>query len=37
VDGDPVRFERLLSEQLTPDMLQEQIRTDRSEPVGDSG
>jgi hypothetical protein len=35
VDGDPVRFERLLSEQLTPDMLQDQIRADRSEPVGD--
>ncbi len=37
VDGDPVRFERLLSEQLTPDMLQEHIRADRSEPVGDPG
>ena len=29
VAGDPVRFERLLSEQLTPDVLEEQIRADR--------
>ncbi|MGD0313686.1 MAG: DUF885 domain-containing protein [Acidimicrobiales bacterium] len=35
VDGEPARFERLLSEQLTPDMLEEQIRADRAEPVGD--
>ena len=30
VAGDPARFERLLSEQLTPDVLQEQIRADRA-------
>ena len=30
VAGDPSRFERLLSEQLTPDVLQEQIRADRA-------
>ena len=28
VDGDPARFDRLLSEQLTPDVIQEQIRAD---------
>jgi hypothetical protein len=28
VDGDPARFERLLSEQLTPDVIEEQIRAD---------
>jgi hypothetical protein len=28
VGGDPVRFERLLSEQLTPDVLEKQIRLD---------
>jgi hypothetical protein len=32
VAGDPSRFERLLSEQLTPDVLQEQIRADRAAP-----
>jgi hypothetical protein len=31
VDDDPSRFDRLLSEQLTPDLLQDQIRRDRSE------
>ncbi len=31
VDGDPARFDRLLSEQLTPDLLQDQIRRDRSD------
>jgi hypothetical protein len=30
VGGDPARFERLLSEQLTPDALQQQIRADRA-------
>jgi hypothetical protein len=30
VDGDPARFDRLLSEQLTPDVLSEQIRVDRA-------
>jgi hypothetical protein len=30
VGGDPARFERLLSEQLTPDVLDEQIRADRA-------
>jgi hypothetical protein len=30
VGGDPVRFERLLAEQLTPDVLAEQIRLDRA-------
>ena len=30
VAGDPARFERLLSEQLTPDVLQQQIRVDRA-------
>jgi hypothetical protein len=30
VGGDPVRFERLLSEQLTPDQLGDQIRADRA-------
>jgi hypothetical protein len=29
VGGDPARFERLLSEQLTPDVIEEQIRADR--------
>jgi len=29
VDGDPARFDRLLSEQLTPDVLHDQIRSDR--------
>ena len=29
VGGDPARFDRLLSEQLTPDVLAEQIRVDR--------
>jgi len=29
VNGDPARFDRLLSEQLTPARLQEQIRADR--------
>src|ERR1019366_4204702 len=28
VNGDPARFDRLLSEQLTPDVLEEQIRAD---------
>ncbi len=28
VDGDPLRFDRLLAEQLTPDVLSEQIRVD---------
>jgi len=28
VDGDPLRFDRLLAEQLTPDVLSEQIRAD---------
>jgi hypothetical protein len=31
VNGDPSRFDRLLSEQLTPDLLQDQIHRDRSE------
>jgi hypothetical protein len=30
VHGDPARFERLLSEQLTPDVLQDQIAADRA-------
>jgi hypothetical protein len=30
VGGDPARFDRLLSEQLTPDVLSEQIRSDGS-------
>jgi hypothetical protein len=30
VAGDPTRFERLLSEQLTPDVLEEQISADRA-------
>jgi hypothetical protein len=30
VGGDPARFDRLLSEQLTPDVLSEQIRVDRA-------
>lgn len=30
VDGDPDRFDRLLSEQLTPDVLADQIRADRT-------
>jgi hypothetical protein len=30
VGGDPTRFERLLSEQLTPDILEDQIRADRA-------
>jgi hypothetical protein len=30
VDGDPARFDRLLSEQLTPDVLTEQIRLDEA-------
>jgi hypothetical protein len=30
VGGDPARFDRLLSEQLTPDVLSEQIRIDRA-------
>ena len=30
VAGDPARFDRLLSEQLTPDVWSEQIRIDRS-------
>jgi hypothetical protein len=30
VDGDPDRFERLLSEQLTPDQLTDQVRADRA-------
>ena len=30
VDGDPARFDRLLSEQLTPDVLAEQIRLDEA-------
>jgi hypothetical protein len=29
VGGDPARFDRLLSEQLTPDVIEEQIRADR--------
>ncbi len=29
VNGDPVRFDRLLSEQLTPDQLEDQVRADR--------
>jgi hypothetical protein len=33
VDGDPTRFDRLLSEQLTPDLLQDQIHRDRSGPA----
>jgi hypothetical protein len=33
VDGDPARFDRLLAEQLTPDVLQDQIRADG----GDAG
>jgi len=28
VGGDPVRFDRLLAEQLTPDLLADQIRID---------
>jgi len=32
VGGDPARFDRLLSEQLTPDILDEQIRVDASAP-----
>ena len=31
VEGDPARFDRLLSEQLTPDLLEDQILRDRSE------
>jgi hypothetical protein len=34
VDGDPARFDRLLSEQLTPDVLAEQIRADATAPDG---
>jgi hypothetical protein len=34
VDGDPVRFDRLLSEQLTPDVLSEQIRADAAPSTG---
>jgi hypothetical protein len=30
VHGDPARFDQLLSEQLTPDMLESRIRTDRA-------
>lgn len=30
VDGDPARFDQLLSEQLTPDMLESRIRADRA-------
>jgi hypothetical protein len=33
VNGDPTRFDRLLSEQLTPDLLQDQIHRDRSGPA----
>jgi hypothetical protein len=33
VGGDPARFERLLSEQLTTDVIEEQIRADRMTPV----
>ncbi len=33
VGGDPARFERLLSEQLTPDVIEEQIRVDGMTPV----
>jgi hypothetical protein len=29
VNGDPTRFDRLLSEQLTPDQLEDQVRADR--------
>jgi hypothetical protein len=34
VDGDPARFDRLLSEQLTPDVLAEQIRSDAAATDG---
>jgi hypothetical protein len=34
VNGDPVRFDRLLSEQLTPDALIGQIRSDQVEAAG---
>ena len=37
VDGDPARFDRLLSEQLTPDALEDQIRSDRADPAGAGG
>ena len=37
VDGDASRFERLLSEQLTPSDLQEQIQLDRSEQIAGVG
>jgi len=37
VDGDPARFDRLLSEQLTPDALIGQIRSDRADAARLSG
>jgi hypothetical protein len=33
VNGDPARFDRLLSEQLTPDVLADQIRLDEARAV----
>jgi hypothetical protein len=36
VNGDPARFDRLLSEQLTPDVLQDQIRHDRTDTAPES-
>ena len=33
VNGDPDRFDRLLSEQLTPDVLEAQIRSDAPSPA----
>ncbi len=35
VGGDPARFERLLSEQMTPDQLREQVGADRARPGTD--